>query len=40
MATETKEKQQIKETTLKNTKLSTVKLDWKQVYQGCGSGKT
>ena len=30
MATDTKEKQQIKETTLKNTKLSTVKLDWKE----------
>jgi len=25
-------KQQVKETTMKNTKLSTVKLDWKEVY--------
>jgi len=33
MATETKEKQQIKETTLKNTKLSTVKLDWKEKHK-------
>ena len=32
MTTDTKEKQQIKETTLKNTKLSTVKSDWKEVY--------
>jgi len=30
MATDTKEKQEIKETTLENTKLSTVKLDWKE----------
>ena len=26
------EKQEIKETTLKNTKLNKVKLDWKEVY--------
>jgi len=31
MATDTKEKQQIKETTLKNTKLNVVKLNWKEV---------
>jgi hypothetical protein len=31
MATDTKEEQQIKETTLKNTKLNVVKLNWKEV---------
>jgi len=31
MATDTKEKQEIKETTLKNTKLNVVKLNWKEV---------
>ena len=31
MATDTKEKQQIKETTLKNTKLNVAKLNWKEV---------